>query len=180
MANQNIWKTLVLMEDRKAYSILTEATGLYFSKLANIAADIYDSCIKDYYDQYTPIKYKRHGNIKGFNLYSANDINFDEVSYNVDINFDPSNLLSYYDGKQNREKRDKVLNSVMAGLRGTKSRKTPIGWPRPWITSYPNRYSQYNLWKSKGTTMDKIFEDFMANVINETQYLLNDCIQKLL
>lgn len=180
MANQNVLRTLVNMDDQKAYNILAKATGLYLEKLAEIAEDIYDSCIEDYYAQYTPMKYDRHGDITGFNLYSANNIVFDEMSYNVDIDFDPNKLLGYYDGKKNREKRDKVLNSVMAGLRGAKSKKSPPGWPQKWNTSYPNQYSQYNFWKSKGATMDKIFEDFMSNVINETQDLLHNCIRELL
>ena len=180
MAGDNIWKALILIDEAKANAILDEAFRRYFNTLSNIASDIYDSCIEDYYAQYEPIKYTRHGDIKGFNLYSANAIQFDEASYNLSLDFDPNRLMSYYDGKKSREKRDKVLKSVMAGFRGTKSRKTPAGWPQPWRTSYPNQYSQYTLWSSTGRTMDAIYEDFMENVREDTKHLLNNYIKNLL
>lgn len=168
------------MDDAKANAILEEALKKYFNVLSNIAADIYDSCIEDYYDQYTPIKYTRHGNIKGFNLYSANDIDFNEATYEMSLDFDPNKLLGYYDGKKNREKRDKVLKSVMSGLRGAKSIKTPPGWPKPWRTTYPNRYSKYKLWISKGSTLEGIYTDFIDNIRSDTTNLLYSYIQKLL
>lgn len=180
MATDNIWKTLILMDDTEANAILDEALKRYFNTLSDIASDIYDSCIEDYYAKYEPVKYTRHGDIKGFNLYSANAILFDEMSYNLSLDFDPSKLLKYYDGKRNREKRDKVLKSVMAGLRGTKSSKTPEGWPQSWRTSYPNEYSQSALWSSTGHTMDSIYADFMKNVREDTKHILNNYIKNLL
>lgn len=168
------------MDAAKRKTIIEEASKIYMKDLSNIAADIYDSCIEDYYAQYVPIKYGRHGDITGFNLYRANDIYFNEETYNMSLDFDPSKLLKYYDGKRGREKRDKVLKSVMSGLRGTKSNKTPPGWPQPWRTTYPNRYSKYNLWKSSGTTMFEIYKEFMSNVMSDTSNLWYSYIQKFL
>lgn len=180
MTDNDMMEILLFMDATKRREIIEEASKVYMNNLSNIASDIYDSCIEDYYAQYTPIKYSRHGNIVGFNLYRANNIDFDEASYNLDIDFDPNKLLGYYDGKRNREKRDKVLNSVMAGLRGTKSSKTPPGWPQTWSTSYPNRYSKYSMWKSNGTTMNEIFKNFMNNVMKDTIDLFYNHIKKLL
>lgn len=180
MTNDSMMETLLFMDAAKRRIIIEEASKAYMNDLSDIAADIYDSCIEDYYAQYEPTHYTRHGDKKGFNLYSANNIDFDEFSYNLDIDFDPNKLLRYYDGKRNREKRDKVLNSVMAGLRGTKSRKTPPGWPQSWRTSYPNRYSKYLTWFGTGRTMNAIFTNFMDNVMNDTVNLWYDHIKKLL
>lgn len=180
MTDNDMMEILLFMDATKRRNIIDEASKAYMNDLSNIASDIYDSCIEDYYAQYTPIKYGRHGNIVGFNLYSANNIDFDEMSYNLDIDFDPSKLLGYYDGKRNREKRDKVLNSVMAGLRGVKSKKSPPGWPQPWSTCYPNQYSKYYMWSSSGSTMDSIFTEFMNSVINDTSNLWYNHIKKLL
>lgn len=180
MVGDSIWKSLILMDENKANTILDEAFRRYFNTLSEIASDIYDSCIKDYYAQYEPIKYTRHGNIEGFNLYSANAVWFDELSYNLSLNFNPNELLPYYDGKQGREKRDKVLKSVMAGLRGTKSSKTPPGWPQRWYTSYPNQYSQHSLWASTERTIDAIYKDFMENVREDTKHILHNYIKNLL
>ncbi len=180
MAVKNVWKSLVSMDEHQANSIIDKAWGRYVDLIGNIVSDIYDSCIEDYYDQYIPTKYKRHGDIKGFNLYSANDIEWDVLSFNIDLDFDPAKLQPYYDGKRNREKRDKVLNSVMAGFRGTKSKKTPPGWPKIWRTSYPNRYSKYSIWKSKGSTMDDIYIDLMENLIKDTTNIFHGYISELL
>lgn len=186
MANKDILRTLVFMEDKRAYAALDKATGLYFSKLAEIAEDIYDSCIKDYYAQYGPPEYPkvygRHGNKVGYNLYRANNIEFDESTYNVDIDFDSDKLKKYYDGKRNRDKREKVLNSVMAGLRGTSQTRVSENsgevWPKTWNARYPNVYSRYNIWKSKGTTMDEIFKDFMKNIMSQTKDLFYDYLEQ--
>lgn len=180
MADNNIIEALLFMDAAKRRVIIDEASKAYMNDLSDIAADIYDSCIEDYYSQYIPTKYTRHGNIVGFNLYSAKDIDFNEETYNMSLDFDPSKLLKYYDGKRGREKRDKVLKSVMLGLRGAKSSKSPPGWPQPWSTTYPNRYSQYNLWQSSGTTMYAIYKDFTDNVMSDTANLWYAYIQKLL
>ena len=50
-------------------SALHEAWPVFADFLADVAIDIYDSCIKCYYEDYTPKRYKRHGDITGFNLY---------------------------------------------------------------------------------------------------------------
>lgn len=180
MTENDMMEILLFMDATKRRTVIEEASKSYLTDLSNIAADIYDSCIEDYYAQYIPVKYGRHGDITGFNLYSANDISFDEDTYNMSLDFDPNKLLKYYDGKKGREKRDKVLKSVMSGLRGTMSKKTPPGWPQSWRTTYPNQYSQYNLWKSSGTTMFAIYREFMNNVMNDTSDLWYSYIQKLL
>ena len=180
MTDNDMMEILLFMDAEKRRTIIEEASKSYMNDLSDIASDIYDSCIEDYYAQYIPTKYGRHGDIVGFNLYSANNISFDESSYNLDIDFDPSKLLKYYDGKKGREKRDKVLNSVMDGLRGTKSRKSPPGWPQFWGTSYPNRYSKYSVWSSRGITMNEIFTNFMNNVMKDTTDLFYHYIKNLL
>jgi hypothetical protein len=180
MAVKDVWKTLVLMDEHKANIIIDKAWARYVDFIGNIISDVYDSCIEDYYAQYMPTRYGRHGDITGFNLYRANDIEWDDLSFNIDVSFDPAKLLPYYDGKRRREKRDKVLNTVMAGFRGTKSRKTPPGWPRLWGTSYPNRYSKYSAWTSNGNTMDDIYFDLMDNLIKDTTDILKGYISELL
>lgn len=180
MTDNDMIETLLFMDAAKRRTVIEESSKLYFNDLSDIAADIYDSCIEDYYAKYEPIQYGRHGDKKGFNLYSANDIYFNEEVYNLSLDFDPNKLLKYYDGKKGREKRDKVLKSVMFGLRGTMSKKTPPGWPQPWRTTYPNKYSKYNLWKSSGTTMFDIYKEFMNRVMDDTVNLWYDYIKKFL
>ena len=180
MTDDEMMKKLLSMDATRRRTIIEEASGAYMRDLSNIAADIYDSCIEDYYAQYEPIKYTRHGNKKGFNLYRANNVNYDETTYNLDIDFDPNKLLRYYDGKRNREKRDKVLKTVMAGLRGAGSSKSPPDWPQEWFTSYPNEYSSYSIWYSRGGTMNAIFENFMNNVMHDTTHLFYNYIKKFL
>ena len=58
-------------------SLINSSLDEYYQLLANVGMDIYDSCIKDFYSQYFPYVYKRHGNLSGFNLYNANEIFYD-------------------------------------------------------------------------------------------------------
>lgn len=179
MAKANKLGKLLTMDSNRANAIIDRAFRKYMNLISDIAEDIYDSCIEDYYAQYTPTKYDRHGDIAGFNLYSAKSIFFDEDANAMDLNFSPSKLLRYYDGQKNREKRDKVLRTVMDGLRGAGSRKN-AGWPQPWDTTYPNIYSRYNLWRSSGTTLDEIYDDFTDNVTSDTYGIFSEYIQELL
>lgn len=166
MAKDYVIETLLQMDQNQSHAIITNAWYDYVQRIGQIAEDIYDSCIEDYYGQYTPSVYTRHGNIEGFNLYSANDIMHNE--HEIEVSLDPGNLLPY---AGRRDKRAKVLASVMKGLRGARSRKTPRGWPMTWYTRYPNAYSVYSDWSSTRCTMNEIFYDFMDNVLIDTEDL---------
>ena len=170
-----IIEQLLLMDSEDSKRLISDAWYEYVRHIGEIAEDIYDSCIADYYDQYEPTVYGRHGDIAGFNLYSANDIEYDE--HEIGVSFEPSFLLPYA-GK--RDKRTAVLKNVMKGLRGGKSKKMPPGWPMYWDARYPNSFSKYDDWSSSGSTMNAIFQDFMANVIEETEYVFWDYVDQRL
>lgn len=162
MGKDGLWTKLMSLGDAKLYSVLSSAIDEYYQLLADIAADIYDSCIKDFYSQYTPKVYKRHGNLSGFNLYNANETFYDGDTVNIII--DEWSLLPY--GKQ--DKRDIVLDFVLAGLRGGPLPKNPY-WPMDWYTTYPNAYSRYRgIWKSSEVILEKILDDFCENVVRDT------------
>lgn len=135
----------------------------YMGYLADIASDIYDSCIQDYYE-FRPKVYGRHGYPEGKNLYQANQIgyNADDIS----LYLDPYSLWEY----RGKEKRDRVLSTVMDGIRGGGARTHQFrGWPKSWSTSYPNSYSQYGgIWSSNGSTINEIFADFLDTAIDST------------
>lgn len=175
MATSSIIEQLLLMDSEDSKAIVADAWYEYTRHIGEIAEDIYDSCIADYYEQYTPVKYDRHGDIAGFNLYSANDIEYNE--HEIGISFEPSFLLSY---GTKRDKRTAVLKAVMRGMRGVKSRKTPPGWPMSWSARYPNPHSKYRDWSSSGTTMNAIFQDFMDSVIEETEDVFWNYVSKRL
>jgi hypothetical protein len=166
----------------------------------NTANDIYNSCIKQYYATYTPKVYKRHGDLKGFNLYEANGFTLNGMSFNDleangisieallesseemildDFNGgQPENLLKY---GSKRDIREEVLAAVLSGQRGITIRNSPhaeFKWPRGWATSYPNKYSQYHYWSSSASTIEEIIADFEANIINDTSDLLDKLIDK--
>lgn len=155
--------------------ILASAITDYFKVLYAIAADIYDSCIQDFYAKYTPKVYERHGNLEGENLYRANEISYEKPNLSVFI--DSAQLLPYGNGDvedigDTEDKRDFVLNSVMKGLRGAKSSKLP-GWPKHWYTRYPNQYStQAGVWSSSKRTINGILYDFIENVMGDTDNIL--------
>lgn len=162
MSKDGLWMSLMLASESKQRMVINNAIQKYFALLANVAADIYDSCIKDFYSQYTPTVYKRHGNLAGFNLYQANQVSFngDTLRFLIDEDY----LLPY--GKH--DKRDIVLEFVLAGLRGGPLPKRP-DWPMDWYTSYPNDYSKYhNIWQSSGVVLENILDDFIENVVDDT------------
>ena len=163
-----VWK-LAQMSDSKMSATIDKAVEAYFYILLDIVNDIYDSCIEDYYSGYTPIFYDRHGNIEGFNLYSANSNNFSD-GY-LHITTDASKLEPYKGGDA-----DSILGYVEHGKRGGPAIK---GWPKRWYTSYPNSYSSYHVWYSSYDTIEKIMEDFQRNAFTGTRDLLWKCLERL-
>lgn len=134
--------------------------------------DIYNSCIKDYYNQYEPTSYDRHGDLKGFNLYFAADdfaINDYEIAVGND-ELDATNLLKY-PGKRGRQKRHQVLKGVINGFRGSRG---VSGFPMEFITSYPNQYSRCDYWTSDKSTIYDIFDDFEKNIDDDLDYMYWD------
>lgn len=172
MAAKNVALKLLALDKGRRKTVVTNAVRVYMRILYNIANDIYDSCIADFYNGYTPTSYTRHGNIEGFNLYLANDIFFQNDYLGVEIL--ESNLLPY--GKKTSKR--KVFNSVVSGLRGGPG--VP-GFPMDWTTSYPNSYSMYRgVWSSSGTTIKSIYDDYFKNIVNDTVDLFWDCVDKLI
>ena len=162
MGSKNLWTDLMALSDAKLNSVLGSSLDKYYQLLANIGMDIYDSCIRDFYSQYRPKFYKRHGHLAGKNLYSANDIFYDGDTVNVIL--DEYNLLPY--GKH--DKREEVFEFVLAGLRGGPLPKNPE-FPMDWYTSYPNAYSRYRSeWQSSEVVLKDILDDFCANVVRDT------------
>lgn len=166
MNAESVAMRLLTLDSGARYAVITNAVNDYFKILYSIASDIYDSCIEEYYFQYTPTVYNRHGNIEGFNLYNANEIAYSDLKLQLKI--DSGQLLPY---KGKGDKREKVLSSVMSGLRGGKL-KHVSGWPKSWRASYPNRFSRYGgVWSSSEKTMYTIYDDFVDNVIKDTKDL---------
>ena len=163
------WK-LLSMDDNKMASVILKAVEAYFYILLDIANDIYNSCIEDYYNGYTPIYYDRHGNIEGFNLYSANSNGL--PNGRLHIRTDSNKLEPYKSGSA-----DDVLWSVEHGKRGGPGIGKP-GWPKRWYTSYPNSYSEYHVWYSNGHTLESIMSDFEKNGISSTRDILWKCIDR--
>lgn len=158
--------------------ICEQAINEYVNIIWNIANDIYDSCIAQYYASYTPTIYKRHGNIEGFNLYRANSFTLDDMVLEDFDGGNPENLLKY---GSKRDIREEVLAAVLSGQRGITVRPSPpakFKWPRGWVASYPNEYSQYHYWRSGASTIEEIIADFEANIINDTSDLLDKLIDK--
>lgn len=150
---------LLFMDERAANSIINSAFREYAQLISDIYNDIYDSCIALYYATYTPTKYDRHGDLSGFNLYSASDIYSSDLIVNLSLQ--GARLLPY-EGKNGSRKRDKVLDTVLDGLRGAGSRKTPPGWPMSWDAYYPNEYSKFSEWESSASTLDGIMREFSS------------------
>ena len=155
----------------KRTAVLASGIDLYLKILLNIANDIYESCIADYYAGYSPKYYKRHGNIEGFNLYNANSNDYS--NFYLGLSIEEDKLLPYSSKKG--DKRGKVLRGVLNGLRGSSG--IP-GWPMGWSTSYPNGYSTYRIWYSSGTTIKEILDDFSKNVTKDTSDILWQCIER--
>lgn len=172
MNNREVLKQLFFMDEKDSNAVIDSAFKQYAQLISDIYNDIYDSCIKLYYDQYTPIKYDRHGYIEGKNLYSASDIYANDLLVNLSLQ--GSRLLPY---KGKKDKRDKVLDSVLNGLRGASSSKSPPGWPMSWDASYPNEFSNFSDWKSSGATLDAILNDFAKNGVKDLAYKFYEFIE---
>lgn len=159
---------LLFMDKDERRSVIKKAWNNYTKLISEIAHDIYESCIQDFYSQYDPIKYKRHGYPEGKNLYQADAIEWTESELRIKTAADQ---LWKYGGK--RDKRGKVLEAVINGKRGSQSKKTPAGWPMKWTTTYPNDFSDYFQWDGlqNPTTMKEIMDYFVDNVIEETEYV---------
>ena len=164
---------LIKLDKTKRTAILSSAIDLYLKVLLNIANDIYDSCIADYYSSYIPVSYGRHGNIEGFNLYRANDNDYS--NFYLNLRLDEDKLLPY--GGKKGDKRSKVLSGVLNGLRGSSGIS---GWPISWTTTYPNHYSTYKIWYSNGTTMKEILDEFSKNATKDTIYIFWQCVERLI
>ena len=162
---------LIQMDKGQRTSVLAGGIDLYLKVLLNIANDIYESCIADYYGGYSPRYYNRHGNIEGFNLYRAG--NNDYSDFYLGLQIEEDKLLPY--GGKKGDKRGKVLMGVLNGLRGGSG--IP-GWPMEWNTNYPNNYSSYRIWYSGENTIKGILDDFAANVTKDTSDILWQCIAR--
>ncbi len=180
--------------------ICKQAINEYVEIVWNTANDIYNSCIKQYYASYTPTVYKRHNHPEGKNLYQANGFTLNGMSFNdLDANgmsietllqSSEEMILDDFNGGQSenlwkygskRDIREEVLAAVLSGQRGITVRPSPpakFKWPRGWVTSYPNKYSQYHYWSSSASTIEEIIADFEANIINDTSDLLDKLIDK--
>lgn len=172
MSKGSLWDRLMLASGSKQSRAINAAVQEYFTLLEAIASDIYDSCIKDFYRQYSPTVYKRHGSLAGRNLYQANRVSFDGDVLNFLIDED---YLEPY-GKD--DKRDIVLEFVLAGLRGGPLPRRP-DWPMEWFTSYPNAYSRYRgVWKSSEIILENILDDFIDNVVDDTYQFFITYVEK--
>lgn len=158
MSNYGALEQLLFMDKSQRKSVLRRAIQQYVQLLSDIGKDIYDSCIAQYYSQYSPIKYDRHGDLAGYNLYSAIDSWASDLV--AQFSLQGSRLLPY---KGKYDKRNVVLNTVLDGFRGAGSSKTPPGWPMSWYASYPNEFSKFSEWSSGGSTLDEILRDFVDN-----------------
>lgn len=147
---------LLNMKEAQRASVLNNAAHEYGLILTLIYNDIYESCIKVYYGSYTPSVYRRHGDEVGFNLYSA--FSSQVLNLRVDAETNAEMLMPYGRGIS----KEQVLNAVIHGQRGLKHRVAPKTgvWPKSWAVSYPNQYSQYNMWTSTGDTIDAILIEF--------------------
>ena len=170
---KNVLAKLLFMDEGKAEAAINLAFQEYAQLISDIYNDIYNSCINLYYDQYTPTKYDRHGYPEGKNLYSASDIYARDLV--VQLSLQGSRLLPY---KGKGDKREKVLNTVLSGLRGAGSRKTPPGWPMPWDASYPNNFSKFSEWECTASTLDEILEEFSKNGPKDLSYKFYEFIEK--
>lgn len=162
MGAESVLLALCNIGTSKRVTAVQRALSEYGNLLAEIYNDIYESCIKVYYSSYKPTRYKRHGDIVGFNLYSA--FYSDVHDIRIDATLDADNLLPYGSAT-----RDEVLDTVINGQRGTKHRVTKFGtWPQRWSVKYPNAFSKLSIWQSRESTIDAILMDFANNGIKDT------------
>ena len=169
-------EALLFMDKAKRAQIMRVAWNKYTKLLADIAHDIYSSCIQDFYIQYDPVKYDRHGYPEGKNLYQADATEWTESELKIKT---AANQLWKYSGK--KDKRSEVLEAVMNGKRGSQSSKTPPGWPQKWFTTYPNDFSNLFQWDGVQypTTMKEIMNYFADNVMEETEYMFWEYLDEL-
>lgn len=172
MDRKNILAGLLFMDERNAEAIINAAFVEYVQLVSDIYNDIYTSCIQSYYDQYDPRKYDRHGDPSGFNLYGASDIYASDLRVNLSL--EASKLLPY---KGKKDKRLKVLTTVLNGLRGAGSSKTPPGWPMSWDAYYPNEFSEFSEWSSSNATLYNILQDFAKNGPRDLSYKFYEFIE---
>jgi hypothetical protein len=164
--DRSLFGRLLSLDDGDMYDVIQDCVSQYMQYLADIAADIYDSCIRLYYATYHPKIYDRHGHIEGYNLYQANCIRSEYLS--VTGGFYEDNLWQYEDRR--RDIRQDVLDSVMIGIRGGGARRRKWkGWPQNWDARYPNAYSQYRDWHSSYDNINDILDDFMENAVTATK-----------
>lgn len=174
MGLYTVFLALCCMSEAQRKRVFLSTLVEYAEVLSSIYNDIYESCIKVYYSSYPqPVRYKRHGDIVGFNLYTGF---YSEVrNLKLDANYIPENLLPY----RGSTSREEVLDAVKNGQRGTIPRVTKHGtWPQSWRVKYPNAYSQYSIWKSGGDTIETILEDFDKNGIEGTKNIFYDLLAK--
>lgn len=174
--DSTIERLLWMQADDRA-SIIKTAWNNYTRFLSEVARDIYHSCIQDFYAQYDPIRYKRHGYPEGKNLYQAEDIEWTESTLAIRT---AANKLWKYHGK--RDKRGKVLTSVIRGYRGSSSKISGSDWPQPWYTSYPNDYSMYFEWDGIDgpVTMKDVMDYFTEHVLEETEDVFWEYVSELI
>ena len=177
MSMDSTIEKLLFMDKAERRSVVRKAWNNYTKLISDIAHDIYESCIRDFYSQYDPIKYKRHGYPEGKNLYQADAVEWTESELRIKTAADQ---LWKYGGK--KDKRSKVLEAVMNGKRGSQSKKTPPGWPMKWDTTYPNDFSNFFQWDGiqNPTTMKEIMDYFVDNVIEETEYIFWEYLDELI
>ena len=177
MSMESTIRKLLYMNESEIRSVMKRAWKNYTELISKIAHDIYQSCIQDFYSQYDPVKYKRHGYPEGKNLYQADAIELTESTMRIKL---AAEQLWKYGGK--KDKRSKVLDAFINGKRGSKSSKTPPGWPMDWRTTYPNDFSDYIQWDglSNPTTMKEIMDYFVENVIEETKYIYWEFLDELI
>ena len=159
-----VFKAFCALPRSKRVSVIQQVGREFNFLISDIYSDIYTSCIKVYYT-YEPTVYTRHGNKEGFNLYSG----FMSSVHNtrIDTMFMPNNLLAYR-GVDRVTVLEAVVGDVIEhrqGQRGTKKRTGTLDgdWPRKWDVTYPNAYSKYHIWTSKGGSIDEIMYDFDNN-----------------
>jgi hypothetical protein len=174
MGSKGLWAELMNISDAKLKSVLKSSISEYYQLLAEVGFDIYNSCIRDFYSQYRPKVYKRHGDLSGVNLYDANKIFYDGNTVNIILN--EYELRPY--GKH--DKHEEVFEFVLAGLRGGPLPKHPE-FPMDWYTSYPNEYSKYrNIWQTSEIILVDILDDFCANVVKDTlPIVINNISRKI-
>lgn len=165
MEPTSVLLALCNLNGNKRKNVIIRAVSEYANILSEIYNDIYESCVKVYYSSYKPVRYKRHGDITGFNLYSAFYSEVHDVR--LDAMYQPENLLPY-----KIVSREDVLNAVINGQRGLEHRTTKHGtWPQSWSAKYPNAFSQYSIWQSSGDTIEAILDDFDQNGLEATMHI---------